>query len=189
MAAVIGLIGAPTDIGAGMRGASMGPEALRVAGSSPSLEAQGLEVRDQGNLNGPGNPNSPSHEGYRHLAEVVAWNQLVHAAVHAELQAARLPVLLGGDHSLARGIDQRGRAPLPRAAQAAADPVARRARGFQHQRPDAERQPARHAGGLPVRTRSARADRDRRGGAGDQAEHDPADRHPQRRPGREAPGA
>ncbi len=103
MATVVGLIGAPTDIGAGMRGASMGPEALRVAGLQPMLEAQGLEVRDLGNLNGPGNPNSTSHEGYRHLAEVVAWNQLVHAAVHAELQAARLPVLLGGDHSLAVG--------------------------------------------------------------------------------------
>jgi arginase len=103
MAAVVGLIGAPTDIGAGMRGASMGPEALRVAGLAAMLESQGLEVRDQGNLNGPGNPNSPSHEGYRHLPEVVAWNQLVYAAVHAELQAGRLPVLLGGDHSLAVG--------------------------------------------------------------------------------------
>jgi len=103
MAAVVGLIGAPTDIGAGMRGASMGPEALRVAGLKSMLEAQGLEVRDQGNLNGPGNPNSPSHEGYRHLSEVVAWNQLVYTAVHAELQADRLPVLLGGDHSLAVG--------------------------------------------------------------------------------------
>jgi arginase len=103
MATMVGLIGAPTDIGASVRGASMGPEALRVAGLQPMLEAQGLEVQDRGNLNGPANPNSPSHEGYRHLMEVVAWNQLVHAAVHAELQAARLPILLGGDHSLAVG--------------------------------------------------------------------------------------
>ena len=103
MTSAVGLIGAPTDIGAGTRGASMGPEALRVAGLKPMLEAQGLEVHDHGNLNGPGNPNSSSHEGYRHLPEVVAWNQLVHAAVHAELQASRLPVLLGGDHSLAVG--------------------------------------------------------------------------------------
>jgi arginase len=103
MTAVIGLIGAPTDIGAGTRGASMGPEALRVAGLRPMLEAQGLEVRDHGNLNGPGNPNSTSQEGYRHLPEVVAWNELVHAATYAELQADRLPVLLGGDHSLAVG--------------------------------------------------------------------------------------
>jgi arginase len=103
MSTVVGLIGAPTDIGAGMRGASMGPEALRVAGLQPVLESQGLEVRDQGNLNGPGNPNLPAHEGYRHLSEVVAWNQLVHEAVYGELQAARLPILLGGDHSLSVG--------------------------------------------------------------------------------------
>ena len=103
MSAVIALIGAPTDIGAGMRGASMGPEALRVAGIKPTLESQGLEVIDRGNLNGPGNPNLPSHEGYRHLPEVIAWNQLVHAAVLGELQAARLPILLGGDHSLSVG--------------------------------------------------------------------------------------
>lgn len=103
MPSTIGLIGAPTDIGAGMRGASMGPEALRVAGLEPTLEAQGLEVLDRGNLNGPGNPNSTSQEGYRHLPEVVAWNQLVHAAVCSELQAGTLPVLLGGDHSLAVG--------------------------------------------------------------------------------------
>jgi arginase len=103
MTAVITLIGAPTDIGAGMRGASMGPEALRVAGLRGTLESQGLEVRDLGNLSGPGNPNLPSHEGYRHLSEVVAWNQLVHAAVLGELQAGRLPILLGGDHSLSVG--------------------------------------------------------------------------------------
>ena len=101
--AAVGLIGAPTDIGAGTRGASMGPEALRVAGLQPTLEAQGVVVHDLGNLSGPGNPNLPPDEGYRHLNEVVAWNRLVHAAVYGELQAARLPILLGGDHSLAVG--------------------------------------------------------------------------------------
>jgi arginase len=103
MATMIGLIGAPTDIGAGSRGASMGPEALRVAGIGSMLESQGLDVHDRGNLSGPGNPWLPSHDGYRHLDEVVAWNKLVHTAVYGELQASRLPILLGGDHSLAIG--------------------------------------------------------------------------------------
>ncbi|PKO60529.1 MAG: arginase, partial [Betaproteobacteria bacterium HGW-Betaproteobacteria-18] len=40
----ISLIGAPTDIGAGSRGASMGPEALRVANIVPVLESLGLQV-------------------------------------------------------------------------------------------------------------------------------------------------
>jgi arginase len=103
MAQSITLIGAPTDVGAGARGASMGPEALRVAQLQVVLQAQGLAVTDCGNLSGPPNPWLPPVDGYRHLREVVAWNQLVHAAVHAELAAARLPILLGGDHSLAIG--------------------------------------------------------------------------------------
>jgi arginase len=99
----ISLIGAPTDIGAGSRGASMGPEALRVAQIVPVLEAHGLEVLDRGNLAGPANPWLPPVGGYRHLAEVVAWNQAVHEAVYAELQGGRLPILLGGDHCLGIG--------------------------------------------------------------------------------------
>jgi len=99
----VSLIGAPTDIGAGARGASMGPEALRVAGLQPALEALGVEVVDRGNLAGPRNPWLPPVDGYRHLAEVVEWNRGVHAAVLAELQSGRLPILLGGDHCLAIG--------------------------------------------------------------------------------------
>jgi arginase len=99
----ISLIGAPTDIGAGSRGASMGPEAMRVAGIVGVLEGHGLEVADRGNLAGPANPWLPPVDGYRHLAEVVAWNRAVHDAVHAELALARLPILLGGDHCLGIG--------------------------------------------------------------------------------------
>ena len=99
----VSLIGAPTDIGAGSRGASMGPEALRVAGIVPVLESHGLEVHDRGNLGGPANPWLPPVDGYRHLAEVVAWNRAVHEALHAELAHGRLPILLGGDHCLGIG--------------------------------------------------------------------------------------
>ena len=99
----VSLIGAPTDVGAGSRGASMGPEALRVAGLQAALEAHGLQVADRGNLVGPANPWLPAEGGYRHLAQVVAWNQAVHDAVLAELQHDRLPILLGGDHCLAVG--------------------------------------------------------------------------------------
>jgi arginase len=42
-------------------------------------------------------------DGYRHLAEVAAWNQTVHDAVYVELQQNRLPILLGGDHCLGLG--------------------------------------------------------------------------------------
>jgi arginase len=99
----ISLIGAPTDIGAGSRGASMGPEALRVANIGPVLESHGLEVIDRGNLTGPANPWLPPVDGYRHLNEVVAWNLAVHEAMYAELRTGRLPILLGGDHCLGIG--------------------------------------------------------------------------------------
>jgi len=97
------LIGAPTDVGAADRGASMGPEALRVAGLEAALRQRELEVLDLGNLSGPGNPWEPPRGGYRHLEQVVRWNQLVHEAVYGQLQGGRLPILLGGDHSLGIG--------------------------------------------------------------------------------------
>ncbi len=99
----LSLIGAPTDIGAGKRGASMGPEALRVANIVPALQGHGLEVLDRGNLSGPTNPWLPPVDGYRHLPEVIAWNRLVHDAVYTELKLNRMPVLLGGDHCLGIG--------------------------------------------------------------------------------------
>ena len=99
----IALIGAPTDIGAGHRGASMGPEALRVAGLAQALRERGLQVHDKGNLVGPINPWLPPVDGYRHIEEVVAWNRAVMDAVYASLQAGELPILLGGDHCLGVG--------------------------------------------------------------------------------------
>ena len=99
----VSLIGVPTDVGAGARGASMGPEALRVAGLAEVLQAQGLRVHDRGNLAGPSNPWQPPENGYRHFEAVKAWNEALHAAVFDELQQARLPVVLGGDHCLGLG--------------------------------------------------------------------------------------
>ncbi|WP_428505927.1 arginase [Roseateles sp.] len=99
----VSLIGAPTDIGAGARGASMGPEALRVADLAAALQSHGVDVLDRGNLSGPSNPWLPPVDGYRHLNEVTTWNQTVHDAVYAELKTGRMPILLGGDHCLGLG--------------------------------------------------------------------------------------
>lgn len=99
----VDLIGAPTDVGAAHRGASMGPESMRVAGIQQTLTQVGVTVNDLGNLPGPPNPWLPPVAGYRHLPEVVAWNQAVHDAVYESLSGGRLPILLGGDHCLAIG--------------------------------------------------------------------------------------
>lgn len=99
----ITLIGAPTDIGASIRGASMGPEALRVARLAEALGALGHQVHDAGNLMGPANPQQPPDAGFRHLAECTVWNEAVAQAVGESLSKGSLPMLLGGDHSLAIG--------------------------------------------------------------------------------------
>lgn len=99
----VSLIGVPTDVGAGARGALLGPDALRIAGLGEALAARGVDVLDRGNLSGPGNPWQPPVEGYRHLREVAEWNQRVFDAIRAELDAGRLPIMLGGDHCLGIG--------------------------------------------------------------------------------------
>lgn len=99
----ISLIGAPTDVGASVKGAGMGPDALRVAGLVEALEARQLTVIDKGNLHGPANPWLAPVNGLRHLKEAIDWNQAVYDAVSASLAAGQMPMMLGGDHCLAIG--------------------------------------------------------------------------------------
>jgi arginase len=99
----VSLIGVPTDIGAGTLGARMGPAALRVAGIAQAISQFGVNVKDCGNIAGPANPWQAAVNGFRHLPEVVQWNQLLHEAAYAELQAGRFPIMMGGDHCLAIG--------------------------------------------------------------------------------------
>ena len=99
----VSIFGVPTDIGAGRRGASMGPEALRVARLAEALVERGVDVVDIGDVSGPKNPWLGPIDGYRHLDEVVAWNEAVFEASARILQAGRMPIMLGGDHCLAVG--------------------------------------------------------------------------------------
>jgi arginase len=103
MHSTVCLIGAPTDVGASVRGAGMGPDALRVAGLVEALRAHKLDVIDRGNLAGPPNPWQPSANGLRHLDEVVTWNRAVFDTVSAALGDGHVPLLMGGDHSIAIG--------------------------------------------------------------------------------------
>jgi arginase len=99
----VSLIGAPTDVGASVRGAGMGPDALRVAGLVEVLRGHGLQVIDHGNLGGPPNPWTAPGAGPRHLDEVVAWNRSVFDCVAQALSVGHTPLLMGGDHCLAIG--------------------------------------------------------------------------------------
>ena len=98
------LLGLPTDIGASRLGAAMGPDALRVAQLAPALERLGVAVQDLGNLSGPANPRGERDEqGMRNLPQGLHWCQIAHDAVWQVLQNQRLPIMLGGDHTLALG--------------------------------------------------------------------------------------
>ena len=97
------LIGAPTDVGAGVPGAALGPRALRAAGLATAIAGRGVAVCDRGDLRGPRNPRLAPDAGHRHLPEVTEWNRRVHQAVLGALCSREVPVLLGGDHSLAVG--------------------------------------------------------------------------------------
>lgn len=99
----VSLIGVPSDIGASDRGASMGPEALRVAGIVETLQKQGYEVRDAGNVVGPLNPEQPPANGYRHLQENIEWAGNIQAAIYKELCDGSFPIMMGGDHAMSIG--------------------------------------------------------------------------------------
>ena len=99
----ISLIGVPSDVGAGDRGAIMGPEALRVARIKQTLEELGLSVTDKGNLTGPQSPEAPPVNGYRHLEQNIDWCHKVKQALLLELDKGQLPIMMGGDHALSIG--------------------------------------------------------------------------------------
>jgi arginase len=98
------LIGAPLDLGGGRRGVDMGPSALRIAGLGERIAALGRETLDQGDVAAPirelvreGNPRK------KYIGEIAAVCRNVHAMTRASLDAGALPVILGGDHSIAAG--------------------------------------------------------------------------------------
>lgn len=99
----VALIGAPSGAGAGHAGTREGPQALRSAGLCQALRQAGRVVHDRGDLSGPAPDDTDTTAGYRHLRTVGIWCRYVHDAVASELSSGHLPVLLGGDHSLAIG--------------------------------------------------------------------------------------
>jgi len=99
----LGLIGAPSDVAAGTRGANLGPEAMRVAGLETALTRMGCDVRDHGDLTVPINRSRPPVDGSRHFDETLAWCRAVRDAVAIALDRNETPILLGGDHSLSIG--------------------------------------------------------------------------------------
>lgn len=99
----ITLIGAPIQTGASQPGCLMGPDAFRTAGLADALSALGHTVTDRGNLAALQiAPISHSNAAIHGLEETVGWAKALEEATF-EAIADSLPIILGGDHSLAIG--------------------------------------------------------------------------------------
>ena len=99
------MIGAPLDLGAGRRGVDMGPSAIRYAGLSQHLaEKLGIRVRDLGNVEAPvAESTTMGDDRTRFLPQILALCDRVSALVAETARGGAVPLVLGGDHSVALG--------------------------------------------------------------------------------------
>ncbi|MGI8733172.1 MAG: arginase [Pyrinomonadaceae bacterium] len=100
----VSILGVPLGYGASMAGVDMGPAALRVARLNERIAQLGYEVSDKGDLRleRPRSPAQPSDK-LKYLAEITAACEQLATEVQEILSAGALPVILGGDHSIAIG--------------------------------------------------------------------------------------
>jgi arginase len=98
------IIGVPLDMGGGRRGVDMGPSALRIAGLAERIGALGHGVADKGDLSVPiPETQRPGDERKRYIRDIAKVCTRVYQSVLASLESGALPLVLGGDHSLAAG--------------------------------------------------------------------------------------
>jgi len=100
----VAVIGAALDLGQGRRGVDMGPSAIRYAGLEERLQTLGYTVRDHGNVE-TAVPEATSlrDERARFLPEIKETCERIAAKIVEETAAGAIPLVLGGDHSVALG--------------------------------------------------------------------------------------
>jgi arginase len=98
------IVGVPLDLGGGRRGVDMGPSAVRIAGLGERLAALGRPVIDRGDVATPipetRTPRDPRKKYIREIARVC---HRVYQTVYQSLTEGGLPIVIGGDHSVAAG--------------------------------------------------------------------------------------
>jgi arginase len=100
----VAVIGAPLDLGQGRRGVDMGPSAMRYAGLEERLTSLRYRVRDHGNVE-TAIPEATAlrDERARFLPEIKETCERIAAKIVEESDAGAMPLVLGGDHSVALG--------------------------------------------------------------------------------------
>jgi arginase len=100
----IRVIGVPLDLGQSRRGVDMGPSAVRVAGLEARLEALGHVVEDAGNITvAIPEQKKEGHPHAKYLKEITATCTKHAELVLKTLEAGKVPLCLGGDHSMGAG--------------------------------------------------------------------------------------
>src|SRR5258708_9245672 len=98
------VIGVPLDLGGGRRGVDMGPSAFRIAGFGGRLASLGCTVADKGDLPAPiPETQELRDERKKYIRDIAKVCQKVYQTSLASLDEGAMPIVLGGDHSLAAG--------------------------------------------------------------------------------------
>jgi arginase len=98
------IIGVPLDLGGARRGVDMGPSAVRIAGLGEAIAQLGRQVIDKGNLPAPIAETEDLRDRHKqYIDPIAAVCRSLHASCLTSLEAGALPLVLGGDHSLAAG--------------------------------------------------------------------------------------
>jgi arginase len=98
------IIGVPLDLGGGRRGVDMGPSAFRIAGLGERLAALGYAVTDKGDLPAPiPETQELRDERKKYIRDIAKVCQKLYQTTLSTLDEGAMPVVLGGDHSLAAG--------------------------------------------------------------------------------------
>ena len=98
------IIGVPLDLGGARRGVDMGPSAVRIAGLGERIAKLGRQVIDKGNLPAPIAETEDALDRHKkYIQPIAAVCRALHASCLSSLEAGALPLVLGGDHSVATG--------------------------------------------------------------------------------------
>lgn len=96
-------LGAPSEVGACLRGAGLAPQALRDQGFVESLRGLGFLVEDKGDIKGPSFFEKRKDDRIHFLEENAIWGNLICNALRECYANGQVPLLVGGDHAVAMG--------------------------------------------------------------------------------------
>src|SRR6476660_3702502 len=98
------VIGVPLDLGGNRRGVDMGPSAFRIAGLGERIAALGCPVSDKGNLPTPIRETQHlGDEKRKYIDDIAKVCRELYESALTSFSDEAIPVVLGGDHSVAAG--------------------------------------------------------------------------------------